>query len=148
MRPDGRGAFHQWFGDSCYALAASYGGNKGIQHMLAVVYRSPSESAYGENPNWITMGGKNVKGNSYKEKSDINNKKVLVDRLNSAGFAKNVEIQSILTAAENGGRFFDLGVYDNTIPLKSWSSNTGRVVLLGDSAHAMYVILSRDSASL
>ena len=34
-----RGRFNQWFGDGCYALAASYGGVSGIQHMLAVVYR-------------------------------------------------------------------------------------------------------------
>jgi len=34
-----KGVFHQWFGDGCYALAASYGGTKGPQHMLAVVYR-------------------------------------------------------------------------------------------------------------
>ena len=37
LRSEGRGAFHRWLGDGCYALAASYGGLEGLQHMLAVV---------------------------------------------------------------------------------------------------------------
>ncbi len=36
-----------------------------------------------------------------------------------------------------GGSVFDYLIRDSVIPLKKWSSDTGRVVLIGDSAHAM-----------
>jgi hypothetical protein len=49
---DARGAFHQWFGDSCYVLAASYGGLKGPQHGLFIVYRDDEDSPEGENSAW------------------------------------------------------------------------------------------------
>jgi len=44
-----------------------------------------------------------------------------------------------LVSACDENQFFDLGVRDTTlsIPLQKWHSGCGRVVILGDSAHAM-----------
>jgi hypothetical protein len=46
--------FDQWLGDGCYALAASYGGLEGVQHMLAVVYRDAANAEHGQNANWAS----------------------------------------------------------------------------------------------
>ena len=69
---------------------------------------------------------------------------MLRQRLNRAGLGGNPDLESLLTAAsadpegqDERGRFFELGVKDALLPLKKWSSNSGRVVLVGDSAHAM-----------
>ena len=62
----------------------------------------------------------------------------LRSRLHHAGFGRNQEIQQLLSAASDpGGRFFDLAVRDRTVPLGSWASSSGRLLLMGDSAHAM-----------
>lgn len=126
LRPGGENTFHQWFGSGCYALTASYGGLKGIQHMIAVVYRDDRDSKQGENPAW----------NGDKSVGSINTKQEVFNRLKSAGLSSNKEIKTLLDACD-GDRFIDLGVRDNTIPLRGWSSSSGRVVLIGDSAHAM-----------
>lgn len=126
LRPGGENTFHQWFGSGCYALTASYGGLKGIQHMIAVVYRDDRDSKQGENPAW--NGDKNV--------GSVNTRQDVFNRLKSAGLSSNIEIKKLLDACD-GDRFIDLGVRDNTIPLRGWSSSSGRVVLIGDSAHAM-----------
>lgn len=126
LRPGGENTFHQWFGSGCYALTASYGGLKGIQHMIAVVYRDDRDSAQGENAAW--SGDKN--GGLVNTRQDV------LARLKRAGLASNKEIKGLLDSCI-GDRFIDLGVRDNTIPLRGWSSSSGRVVLIGDSAHAM-----------
>lgn len=126
LRPGGENTFHQWFGSGCYALTASYGGLKGIQHMLAVVYRDDRDSAQGENAAW--SGDRNV--------GLVNTKQEILTRLSRAGLSSNKEIKRLLDSCD-GDRFIDLGVRDNTIPLRGWSSSSGRVVLIGDSAHAM-----------
>ena len=126
LRPGGQNTFHQWFGSGCYALTASYGGLKGIQHMIAVVYRDDRDSAQGENAAW--SGDKNA--------GLVNTRQDVLARLKRAGLASNKEIKGLLDSCI-GDRFIDLGVRDNTIPLRGWSSSSGRVVLIGDSAHAM-----------
>jgi len=128
--PEGRGAFHQWFGDGCYALTASYGGLKGVQHMMALVRRDHKDAALQENPEW-------------KEESIVGNLKQLTrSRLEQAGFAGNKELLDLVDNC-NSERFIDIGVKDRSLPLKSWSSLSGRVVLLGDSAHAMAPFLGQ-----
>ena len=126
LRPGGENTFHQWFGSGCYALTASYGGLQGIQHMIAVVYRDDRDSDQGENAAW--NGDKNV--------GVVNTKNAVFSRLQSAGLSSNLEIKTLLDACE-GDRFIDLGVRDTTVPLRGWSSSSGRVILIGDSAHAM-----------
>ena len=126
LRAGGENTFHQWFGSGCYALTASYGGLKGIQHMIAVVYRDDRDSPQGENAAW--NGDKNI--------GFVNTKKDVFNRLEKAGLSSNREIKTLLDACETD-RFIDLGVRDTTVPLRGWSSTSGRVVLIGDSAHAM-----------
>ena len=123
--------FNQWSGDGCNALTASYGGEEGLQHMLAVVYRDSENAPYGLNPNWIS-----------NESNNLIIKKGIQERLRKAGFANIVEINELLEAsAQKGGRFFDLGIKDSLVPLRKWSSKSGRVIIIGDSAHAMFIIL-------
>ena len=129
LRPGGENTFHQWFGSGCYALTASYGGLKGIQHMIAVVYRDDRDSAQGENAAW----------NGDKTVGLVNTKDDVLNRLKKAGLSSNKEIKTLLDSCETD-RFIDLGVRDTTIPLRGWSSTSGRIVLMGDSAHAMYVL--------
>jgi hypothetical protein len=89
----------------------------------AVVYKDDQDALYGQNPDW---------------KASENAKDLVLKRLKMAGFGENGDLLDVLKAASlPGGRFFDLGVKDNPIPLKSWSSESGRVILMGDSAHAM-----------
>ncbi|KAJ1432805.1 hypothetical protein B484DRAFT_447564 [Ochromonadaceae sp. CCMP2298] len=129
LRAKDRSSFHQWFGDSVYVLAASYGGSQGPQHMLAVVYKDDQDALYGQNPDW---------------KVSENAKDLVLKRLKMAGFGENGDLLDVLKAASlPGGRFFDLGVKDSPIPLKSWSSESGRVILMGDSAHAMSPFLGQ-----
>ena len=104
--------------------------------MLAVVYPINSKSStqsqqqqddptaeYGVNANW---------------EMSSNKKESIKHRLVDAGLCENKEIESILEEASKvGGRFFDIAVRDSVVPLKKWSSASGRVILLGDSAHAM-----------
>lgn len=123
LRKSNRNALHQWFGDGTYALAGSYGAENGIQHMLAVVYRSRETSPFGVNPKWDPSNGSTDE---------------VLQRLWRAGLGGNAELLSILEAsAQQGGRTIDLSVRDSIVPLSTWSSQSGRVILLGDSAHAM-----------
>mmetsp|Transcript_28044 Transcript_28044/g.39938 ORF Transcript_28044/g.39938 Transcript_28044/m.39938 type:complete len:377 (+) Transcript_28044:519-1649(+) len=137
LRLNGREAFHQWLGDGCYALAASYGGIQGLQHMLAIVYTDEKDARYGLNPEW-----------SAEDTAEAVS--LLRQRLNRAGLGNNPELESLLMAAsadpkEGGerGRFFEFGVKDALLPLQKWSSDSGRVVLIGDSAHAMAPFLGQ-----
>lgn len=123
LRKGMRDTFNQWFGDGAYILAGSYGGSGGAQHMLAVVYGADRDSIYGDNPDWNAG-------------SDAKN--LIRSRMQQAGLGSNTELVSVLDAAsQKGGRFFDLGVRDTSVPLKKWSSDSGGVLLIGDSAHAM-----------
>jgi len=125
-----RGMFHQWFGDGLYVLCASYGGLQGIQHMLAVVYSEKSDAVEGENVSWRS-GKENMKDS-------------LKNRLIKAGFSaeQNSEVWGLLEAS-SPSRIFDLGVRDRLLPLDRWSSLSGRIILLGDSAHAMAPFLGQ-----
>lgn len=123
LRADNHGALHQWFGDGTYALTGSYGSGEGMQHMLAVVYRSDETAPLGVNPGW---------------KASTSTANEVQHILEQAGLGDNPEILSLLGASQlEGGRTIDLSVRDSIVPLKSWSSASGRVILLGDSAHPM-----------
>lgn len=140
LRPNSRGAFLQFFGDSCYVLTASYGGVKGVQHMAAVVYRDDRDSTFGGNAAW-------------KSESEGSLKDATLRRVRAAGlFSRYPEIErllagcaddslidlgvrgkSLMTALQN-----PLGVLQSSVGAKSvWGSTSGRVLLTGDSAHAM-----------
>ncbi|CAK9062056.1 unnamed protein product [Durusdinium trenchii] len=104
---------HQWFGQGVYALTATYGGLDGkMFEMLAVVFRDDAPVA--ENPNWNPV---EVKDNC-------------LERLRAAGHRDEV-----LELAKSCSRFFELGVCERPLGLNRWHRD--RVVLVGDSAHAM-----------
>ena len=131
-----RGCFHQYFGDGLYALCASYGGLSGPQHMLAVVYRDETDAAQGENGEWLSTSV----STSSPDSGDAL-RTTLRNRLLRAGFSYSAEASSSevmkLLDASRASRMIDLGVRGRVFPLRKWSSSSGRVVLLGDSAHAM-----------
>lgn len=132
--PDGRGSFNQYFGDGLYVLCASYGGLEGCPyHMVATVYKDSTDSVFGENIEWN-------KGGEKCTKSLLEALKV---RLRRAGFtSKTPEIWTLLDACDDS-RIFDLGVRDRTLPLGSWTSASGRIVLMGDAAHPMAPFLGQ-----
>ena len=127
LRPGGKNIFHQWFGDGCYALTASYGGLTGVQHMVALVYRDDRDE---ENAAWA------------QEDVSRGPKTVLLERLRRAGLADNEELLTLVKACDEG-RVVDLGVRDRTVPVLSWAAGSGRVILVGDSAHAMAPFLGQ-----
>lgn len=104
---------HQWFGEGVYALTATYGGLDGKQfEMLAVVFRDDSPVA--ENANW----------NPAEVKDSC------LERLQAAG-----HVEEVLELAKGCKRYFELGVCERPLGFNRW--HRGRVVLVGDSAHAM-----------
>ncbi|KAG5189070.1 monooxygenase [Tribonema minus] len=113
-RPSGADSeLHQWFGGNTYALTATYGGIGGKSEMIAIVYQD--RKPMGENIGWQT--------------ADVTQD--AVTRLEERCFP-----QEVVNVAKGCDRFFQVGVrYRN--PLTKWSSTDGRMVLLGDSAHAM-----------
>ena len=124
LRSSDRGVMNQWLGDGCYALTATYGGLRGLQHMLAVVYNEKEDSRFGSNADW-TADQKQSAADSLRA------------RLKDAGLGHVEELEAILAASFRDGRFFESGIKDALLPLGKWSSKSGRVVLIGDSAHAM-----------
>lgn len=128
LRPGGKGAFFQWFGDGAYVLSASYGGLKGgVQHMMAFVYRESGE----ENAGWE---GKGTGGNTGNDR--------LRSLLIKAGFGEETGLFALLDGCD-ASRTIELGVRDRSLPLFNWSSPSGRVVLLGDAAHPMAPFLGQ-----
>lgn len=114
------GEVHQWFGESLYCLTASYGGLGGaVFDQCVTVYADPSPSTEdtkkGMNPAWDTT----------------NVREVMVRQLNAAGMPTH--LSALATACT---RCFELGCYVHN-PLLPWSAMEGRVVLVGDAAHAM-----------
>ena len=98
----------------------------GVQHVIAAVYSDKNDAKLGENGNW---------------RSDVTAKEALEQRLYQAGFGEDANTAEVFTLLDSceGDRVFDIGVRDRLVPLRRWSSSSGRVVLLGDAAHAMYV---------
>jgi len=104
---------HQWFGKGVYALTATYGGRGGKKYeMIAVVFRDDQTAS--ENLDW--------------QPSAI--REDCVQQLRDAGLGSEV-----LKVAEGCDRFFELGVCERPLGIERW--HRGRLVLVGDSAHAM-----------
>lgn len=104
---------HQWFGEGVYALTATYGGLGGQSYeMVASVFRDKSPVM--ENPDWTPA----------EVREDC------LERLLKAGHCDEV-----VRVVEGCDRFFELGVHERPVGAGLW--HRGRVVLVGDSAHAM-----------
>jgi len=106
------GEVHQWFGDGAYALAYSGGKGERGRDMLALCVADGSKVA--ENEAWAEGSGREQ----------------CTAMLQAAAMPE--ELVDLVGASE---RIFDIGVhYHNTLP--RWT-NGSKLVLLGDSAHAM-----------
>lgn len=104
---------HQWFGEGVYALTATYGGLESTTYeMIAIVFRD--DNPVSENANWDTA--------EVREES--------IAMLQAAGHNDEV-----LDVARSCDRFFEIGVCERPVGLERW--NRGRVVAIGDAAHAM-----------
>lgn len=120
-----KGEVHQWCGNGCNFLTMVIGDEGCERFVLATIYPESKDirGDHGANLDWNPE-------EYYRDKV-----KALLFK---SGFNEYHELHTLLEASSKvGGVVFDVGVHDNIIPLRSWTSPSGRVVLLGDSAHAM-----------
>jgi len=111
--PKPPGEFQQWFGDGVYCLVYTAGSGPDQKDLMAVCVHQDVKAD--ENADW---------------QQGADDKAQCMAILKQKGFPA-----AAVAMAEASERLFDIGVYyHDTIP--TWSSE-GRVVLLGDSAHAM-----------
>jgi 2-polyprenyl-6-methoxyphenol hydroxylase-like FAD-dependent oxidoreductase len=114
---------HQWIGDGSNVMTMKIGGLGVEHHVLISIYKEKEDTLHEQNPHW-------VHSDTFKEE--------VKRRLNDSGFDNFHDLHTILDATGlTGGQVFDVGVRDNLFPLRTWASRSGRVILVGDAAHAM-----------
>ena len=114
---------HQWFAPGAYALAYSAGRGLGARdgedagaHCLALCWGDAAAAA--ENPRWDATAVRSA----------------LLARLRAGAFPP--EVLALAAAADD--RAFELGVrYHAPLPAGSWAHPSGRMLIMGDAAHAM-----------
>ena len=139
------GEMHHWIGNGCDAITTAMGdrdvneGERGREphYVLSLIYREGAYEIKSVNPTWKAM--KSVTKDEVKRRlnaSGYNNYHVLHSIL-EATCQSVEESQSKGSSGGNNisGTLIDIGIRDNAIPLRSWSSKSGRVILIGDSAH-------------
>eukprot|EP01031_Cornospumella_fuschlensis_P024399 gene24399-29495_t len=126
--------FHQYMGKGVYALCSTYGnGHAGVktkQHMLAVVYKEEQ----GE--------GKVLQNGDWNTSPTATTMSFLTSLLDKGGLTRVEEIQNLLSYIQSKAhadktRVFDIPVKDRLLPLSTWCSDSGKVVLAGDAAHPL-----------
>ena len=156
LRPGARGCFHQWFGDSAYALSASYGARGGhIQHMVGLVLRSTAASktttesvkvdaGAGENTDWAASGVEQLSKQSIEQtvcSTTTVTREQVQELLLRAGLS--APATGLVAMVDSCERFIRLRVKDRSAPLLRWSSPRGRLAVLGDAAHPMAPFLGQ-----
>jgi hypothetical protein len=112
---------HQWIGDGSNVMTMKAGHGETIQHVLISVYKEEADSNSEQNPGWAPT---------------IICKEEIKKRLDDSGFEDFNNLHALLDASTTaGGRVYDVGVCDQLFPLRTWTSKSGRVILIGDAAH-------------
>jgi 2-polyprenyl-6-methoxyphenol hydroxylase-like FAD-dependent oxidoreductase len=121
---------HQWVGDGSNVITMKVGHGETAHRVLISIYKEEPDSYHEQNPGWAPL-------NVCKE--DI------TKRLNDSGFEDFHNLYTLLDATTaTGSQVYDVGVRDQLFPLRTWASKSGRVILIGDAAHATYVDSSND----
>eukprot|EP01040_Poterioochromonas_malhamensis_P000127 gene127-133_t len=129
MKHNCSGEIHQWCGDGSNVLTLNVGGIETTHNVFISIYKESSETLHEPNLGWRSAN---------ESKSDIKK------RLYDAGFDEFHDLHYLLDAVSlTGGQIFEVGIRDSTSPLRSWSSKSGRILLIGDSAHAMSPFLGQ-----
>eukprot|EP01031_Cornospumella_fuschlensis_P029505 gene29505-35612_t len=115
-----KGRLQQICGNGCNFLTTRVGDFENTYYILGLIYRQSSFIG-GENAGWIP---------DHRIKGDLE------ERLRRAGVSNFQELHALVEASTRpGGLIFDVGVRDHVFPLRFWCSISGRVILMGDSAH-------------
>mmetsp|Transcript_5380 Transcript_5380/g.18624 ORF Transcript_5380/g.18624 Transcript_5380/m.18624 type:complete len:461 (+) Transcript_5380:1199-2581(+) len=109
---------HQWFADGAYCLNYTGGGVGRKRDMFALCIADGSGAS------------ERLENGAWDEGS------LRDECLRLLGPAKFAFPPEVCELAQGCDRFFDIGVHHHT-PLEKWSAADGRVILLGDAAHAM-----------
>jgi 2-polyprenyl-6-methoxyphenol hydroxylase-like FAD-dependent oxidoreductase len=114
---------HLWIGDGTNVLTCNVGNGDTLHNVLLTVYRENQNALKSQNASWEQHDG---------DKTEIKT------RLNESGFNNYHDLHILLDATSmTGGQIFDVGVRDTLFPLTTWTSDSGRVILIGDAAHTM-----------
>jgi len=116
--------FSRYLGDACDLLVLTLGENENTHYALIAIYAHPENHSF---TSWR---------HPIEQDAQI---AILRQRLEVAGFASfHMNFQAFIDVSQfPGGIIFDVAVDDFICPLRSWTSTSGRVLLIGDSAHAM-----------
>lgn len=144
-RPEAEhGETHQWFGDGCYTLVFTGGGEGRKQHNVAVcIADGATTTTRDENPAWNQLRPKDARtsggggdGAALNDSSSPSSSDAGAREACLAAVAQYGMPPDVVAVVERCERFFDIGVhYHDT--LDAWSNGSGSIALAGDSCHAM-----------
>eukprot|EP01039_Chlorochromonas_danica_P004086 gene4086-4469_t len=118
-------SFRQHLGDGCNLITLIIGEQDRAYKVLVVIYPQDSNivtSSQDRRDRWHPRGAEIIPE--------------LSKRIQKGGFGRQSTLQYFLQqCSKQDGLVFDLSIRDQLLPLRSWSSESGRIVLVGDSAH-------------
>jgi hypothetical protein len=118
------GKLLQHCGNGCNILTLRVGDFENTNYVMGIIYPDRFNASLMKEPNFSWVPNRSVR-------EDIE------EKLNKAGFTEYRALHAMLDAScRPGGLIFDVGIKDNLFPWRTWASESGRVILIGDSAHA------------
>jgi hypothetical protein len=117
------GKMEQFCGRGVSVLTSKVGDFENTHYILSIIYRDDIKPEHVDDSLDI------------EPKHHVRSK--IEERILHGGFSQQHEFHALLdTAFRPGGLIFDVNIKNFLLPLRSWTSTSGRVVLIGDSAHA------------